>query len=85
MKNIKLPQMVKVFWLDAASHASWKTQEEVESIRPEACVTIGFVIKKTEDYITVASTYSPDGTHRWNDISTIPTVFALKIIKMKNI
>ena len=78
------PPLVLVEWSDATSYADWKDEEAVEKIAPEACVSVGWLIKKTKKFITIVASYSPEGKDNWSSITTIPAAFCTKIYEIKD-
>lgn len=54
---------VIVTWVDScsASGGPWMDRESAEEMKPLECVTIGFVVQETTDYITLASSATKDG------------------------
>lgn len=54
-------KIVKIKWLDSASDdGKWYDKEEYNSIKPVVCKSVGFVLKETDKYITIAHSVSPD-------------------------
>jgi hypothetical protein len=65
--------LVEVWWDDAAALThGWKTKEEFEreSIKPEIMISVGFLLKETEDHVIIAMDLDKDGAS--NQRSQIP-------------
>lgn len=59
----KLPfPLVRVDWIDAETSQGWEHLDEEKPTVPEV-VTVGFLIKETEDVLLVASTIGHDRSH----------------------
>ena len=50
--------LVLVEWKDHWDSASWKSLEDIEHI-PELCLTVGWLVKETEEGLTVVSCLDP--------------------------
>lgn len=50
-------QLVEIIWVDAETSHGWEEHAEANATLPTA-ITIGFLIRETEDAYLVASTYS---------------------------
>ena len=62
---------VLIKWLDSKSGSNeWEYIEELESLEPIICESLGFLLEDNEKYKTLASTKS--GSQVWGRI-TIPT------------
>ena len=61
--------VVKVDWDDSCDVSGWVRKSSFE---PEVsqCTTVGFLVKKTKDYVSIAS--SSSDSESWSDIMTIP-------------
>ena len=58
--------LCEVIWDDATSLSQgWKNPEEFakEPIKPEIVLSVGFVVKETEDYLILAMDTDSDGDH----------------------
>lgn len=65
--------LIEVWWDDAAALThGWKTREEFEkeSIKPEVMISVGFLLKETDDHIIIAMDLDRDGAS--NQRSQIP-------------
>lgn len=52
-------EFVYIKWLDSKSASNeWEYLEEIESLKPVFCESIGFLIESNEEYKTLASTIS---------------------------
>lgn len=50
--------LVIVHWIDTVGHGdnTWLTVGEVMEVKPSPMVTVGFLMKETNDYVVVAAT-----------------------------
>ena len=71
---MKKPLLVKVTWYDAASSASWNANPEVGLTQ---CETVGWLVSKKTDSITVAGERSNAG--HWANRTTIPRSTVVKV------
>lgn len=58
-------QRVEICWLDAADHEdTWVSQKDAEDFNDSdyEVKSIGYLVKRTEKYITIASDIGVDGT-----------------------
>lgn len=58
--------LVEVIWDDASTLAgTWKSKEEFEKepLTPQLMLSIGFLIKETDDYIVIAMDLDNEGGH----------------------
>lgn len=55
-------QLVEITWVDAETGHGWEEHEELDTTLPIA-ITVGFLIRETEDAYLVASTYSEASTN----------------------
>jgi len=72
--------MKKVYieWLDSKSGPTeWEYLEDIESLQPVSCQSIGFLLEDNEKYKTLASTVS--GSQVWGRI----TILTCSIIDFK--
>ena len=61
--------LVEVWWDDASAlRHGWL--EVSEELKPQMVLTVGFLIKETDDYIMIAQDVDPQGMH--NGRSQIP-------------
>ncbi len=51
-------KIVKVDWWDSASLDGWVSVEYAETFAPSKCETIGWIIKKTREYVTLVASKS---------------------------
>ena len=63
-------KLVKIVWVDSATIDGWVSVDFAESFDPSECVTVGWVVKKTREYITVTSSRSD--TVNYSQLMTIP-------------
>jgi hypothetical protein len=69
---------IYVEWIDAVADVEWQDKKEYE--KPHTCYTLGFLQKKTKNYLVVCSTYSGSQT---NARITIPRKWIIKEIEFK--
>ena len=55
MKTREGKEIVFVEWLDSkgVTH-EWEYLEEIESMKPDKCLSVGFLLEKTKEYLTIA-------------------------------
>ncbi len=61
MKKFKRPiphQIVEVLWLDSNSHEGWTEMETILVGDKLECLSVGYLLKKTRDYITLGPSLS---------------------------
>ncbi len=79
-------KFVEVSWLDAHSVATWVDVDEPLP-GPGVCVTRGWLVKETKEYLVLAGTLSlnPSGTvYAFGEVITIPKGgFVTKVKRMK--
>lgn len=54
-----MPPLLKVTWIDAYAEAEWAW--EIPEPEPQVCVTVGFLLSETDQYLLLAATIG--GTH----------------------
>lgn len=64
--------MVLVKWKDIISKDDWQKYLEAENTKPQLFVSIGWLIRKTKDYLVIASCYSPEDD-TVGTVTSIPT------------
>lgn len=69
MKN-QPGKIVYVEWVDSVGHEGWRSLEELSDPPPLTCVSCGFLVRETEDVITVAASWSATG--RFDETISIP-------------
>jgi len=70
----KLLDLVKVEWVDSCSNTrSWQTDEEIRDWGEDGslCCTVGFLVQKNKNGLTLASSYGPSNGH-WGGAWFIP-------------
>ncbi len=63
-------KLVKIDWVDSATIDGWVSVDYAEGFNPSECETVGWVVKKTAEYITV--TASKSDTVNYSQLMTIP-------------
>lgn len=53
-------KFVFVLWEDANSDSSWNELSTIEQMLPTICISVGFLINKTEDAFILASDFTTD-------------------------
>ena len=79
--------MVKIGWKDAATHGGpeWVPAEDAYdycNAAPPVMHTVGFILNKTPDYVSVTDTIGPEET---GSITVIPTgmIVSFEILSVK--
>ena len=56
--------LVKITWLDAEdySEGTWASKDEIAAFTDKHCVveSVGWIVKRTRHYITIAGDFTPD-------------------------
>lgn len=76
-----LNKLVEVEWRDACGRSSWQDISDYLDLAPIQCKTAGYVLNKTEHFITIASTQSI--TSDINGAISIPVPWVKKIRTLK--
>lgn len=56
----KKPPIVSVAWHDAFSTDAWTDLDRIGS-EPHRCLSVGYMVGKNKDFVSVAGTISEDG------------------------
>ena len=78
-------EYVLVKWLDAQDHKDiWADAEDVNQWAEKPCeiISIGFLVRKTEKYITIAGDYDDDDKD-WGRVTKIPTAWLVSVEPLK--
>lgn len=68
----------RVVWMDAASVSGWATPGEIDQeASPKACVSVGYIVKDENTYLSLAQTYSAD-TGGIADVISIPAAMVIE-------
>ena len=69
-------QAVVVYWVDSAGADGWIRRDELKGFAPLDCVTVGFLVEKTDDHLTVASSTAGGNGEQFqvNSPTSIPLV-----------
>lgn len=52
-------RLVFIEWIDSKGITSqWEYLDEIESIKPTICYSVGFILEETEQYTTIAQSIS---------------------------
>ena len=67
------PKLLLVEWLDHCSRDGWNSLEEAGGMTPVTIITVGWVVKETETFLTLAGTadYSNDDDVHFNSLFLI--------------
>ena len=63
-----------VQWADATAVGSWVSEDD-ETVTVDICETIGYLVKETNDFISIAATRSED---KFNAIMNIPKPWIIR-------
>jgi len=58
MKGLGVLVIVK--WRDIVGDDSWQSIKEGTALKPQAFISMGWLLRETKDVIVIASCYSPD-------------------------
>jgi hypothetical protein len=79
-------KFVFVLWEDANSDSSWNELSTIEQMLPTICISVGFLINKTEDAFVLASDFTTDLKNdtfviaEGGNTMVIPTKNVLKVV-----
>jgi len=73
-------KIVQVMWEDITSQPGWVDEEDAD-IQTCMCTSVGVLIAKTKQHITIAQTYADAGM--WGNVKKIPTGVVRKIKVLK--
>lgn len=82
-----LKPMTRVFWLDAQDHGeNWVDQVSAEAFGDLECliVSIGFVVRKTEKYLTLAADWDESDTD-YGRVTKIPISMIVDMKELKEV
>jgi len=55
MEEGKQNEIVFVEWIDSKGITNqWEYLDEIEPMKPDKCLSVGFLLEKTKEYITIA-------------------------------
>lgn len=59
--KVKQPKMVYIEWVDSKGIGSeWEFTDNLESMPPCDCFSIGYLLEKTDQFVTVCQSWSTD-------------------------
>jgi hypothetical protein len=66
--------LYKISWEDILSDSAWASDTEFDRMDVSHCISIGFIYKKTKDYVWIFSSYEIDnlGEITFGDRTVIP-------------
>ena len=75
-----------VEWLDAEADSAWTTLEEVLADNEiQTCLSVGWFVKETGDFLVIADSKSKDATdHTLGGVLKIPKHWIMKKTELKN-
>lgn len=74
-------QLVCVKWYDAFTEDTWDGHETTIDLKDAACVTVGFIVRESKEFISIASTLAESGEKTC--IFNIPRGMIQKLNKLK--
>ena len=85
IKVKRIYPLVEVTWNDATELKEWKEEHEEEEMKPCPILSVGFLVKKTKDYIVIAQDLSHDRMR--NGRSQIPRAMVkqIKVLRKKDL
>lgn len=57
----KLYQLVCVTWYDAFTEDTWVEGDNAIDLKDATCVTVGFIVRESKEFISIASTLAESG------------------------
>jgi hypothetical protein len=78
-------ELYKIHWEDILSDSAWASETEFDRMEVSRCISIGFIYRKTKDYIWIFSSYEIDtvGEITFGDRTVIPA-FNIKTMEKIN-
>lgn len=76
-----MKKIVLIDWKDSVKNSDWTLMEDVDE-KPVNCISIGFLLKETDDYVTIAQNYGLEPEQVCNLI-TIPKCSIKNIMEIK--
>jgi len=79
--SCKDPKLFK--WLDITSQSEpWMSLDDALEMKPAVMMSVGWIVKETPEYITIASTYDTD-EELVGDVNCIPRKTIMEIIPVR--
>ena len=55
---MKPEDLILITWVDAATDGhGWRPIEKIRSLVPPTVLSVGWIVKETDDYVTIISSY----------------------------
>jgi hypothetical protein len=71
--------VVLIEWQDIVGMGSgWVTHQEIMEAQPATMVTVGWVLRETEDFLVVGATVEIGGDGQLGDVSVIPKAVVVR-------
>ena len=73
-------KLVVVVWEDIVAHAGWTgtISESIDEVAPITCVSVGWIIEKTEERLLIADSFTRD--HNCGGVSALPMSVVTDIV-----
>ncbi len=71
--------LVMLVWVDPTVRGGWKTPEEAEKAAVCECISVGFLIRRTRDQVTIANSLGA-GEACYGEPFTLPKACVRKLI-----
>ncbi len=76
-----MKHLVVVEWMDSATADGWQHEADAEKHQPSVCKTVGWLLTKNRQYITVAASQSDSGN--WSQAMSIPRACVTSIRRLE--
>ena len=63
-------KLILINWVDSSSSDGWQYLDSAKEHHPSNCRTVGWLLTKTKDYVTVAATQCD--SELWSQLMSIP-------------
>ena len=80
--NTQLPR-VEIHWQDIVSDSSWVESEKVANATPVDVVSVGYIVKETDEHIVIAHSMIEKADQKSSDYTVIPWGCVRKMWNMK--
>lgn len=79
MAKVRKYKFVEVTWEDAVTYSGWKTEEALNEMVPDICVTTGWLLRRTDKHLIMAHTRSEE---EFTGVVIIPAKWIVKVKKV---
>ncbi len=76
--------IVEILWIDSMTHSGWRDYEEALEKKVASCRSVGYIISKTDDTVTIAQNIA-EIEEQVSEITCIPVVAIQVIVELERI